>query len=268
LLNYPFSPHQWILAIVAALCLGLSKTGFTGIALLGVALMAEVWPARESTGIILPMLVFGDIFAVTLFNQHALWKEVWRVLPPALVGVVIGFALFRILPAPIFAPVIGWIVLVLVSLQAWQRTAGAKALARMSADPIVVGQETRPNSASSEAHAIVAWPLGALAGITTMLANAAGPVMTIYLLAARLAKYEFMGTSSWLFFLINLFKLPFSYALGVINLRSLGFNLLMLPAVALGAMSGKWLLRLVPQLWFDRLLLLSAAFAAVRLIWH
>jgi uncharacterized membrane protein YfcA len=117
-------------------------------------------------------------------------------------------------------------------------------------------------------HRIVAIVLGALSGVTTMLANAAGPVMTVYLLAVGLAKYEFVGTSAWIFCIINLSKLPLSYTLGVINWHTLGFNLLLLPVVALGALFGRQLLKLIPQLWFEWFLLLSAFLAALRLIWH
>jgi uncharacterized membrane protein YfcA len=264
---YPFAVRQWILAVVAALCLGMSKTGFTGMSMLGIALMAEVWPARESTGVILPMLIFGDFFAVMLFSRHALWSEVWRVLPPAVVGVAIGFDIFRLLPATIFGPVIGWIILGLVCLQLWQRSEAA------SRPPEELPGEKVP-PVNSDQHrgnlglTSLRWSLGALAGITTMLANAAGPVMTVYLLMMRLAKYEFMGTSAWFYCIINLTKLPFSYSLGVINLNSLGFNLILLPAVTAGALAGRWLLKLVPQLWFERILLASAALAAVRLVWH
>ena len=109
--GFGFDVHQWVFAIVAALCLGMSKTGFAGMSMLGVALMAEVWSARESTGVILPMLIFGDFFAVMLFNRHALWPEVWRILPPAFLGVVIGFGIFQLVPGAAFGPVIGWIVL-------------------------------------------------------------------------------------------------------------------------------------------------------------
>jgi uncharacterized membrane protein YfcA len=264
---YHFELHQWIFAVVAALCLGMSKTGFTGMSMLGIALMAEVWPARESTGVILPMLIFGDFFAVMLFSRHALWPEVWRVLPPAVLGVVIGFGIFRLLPGTIFGPVIGWIILVLVCLQLWQRSeAASRPLAELSGETVtsVNGDQDRGNFRQTSLR----WSLGALAGITTMLANAAGPVMTVYLLMMRLAKYEFIGTSAWFYCIINLTKLPFSYSLGVINLSSLGFNLILLPAVAAGALAGRWLLKLVPQLWFERILLASAALAAVRLIWH
>jgi uncharacterized protein len=264
---YRFEGYQWVFAIVAALCLGMSKTGFTGMSMLGIALMAEVWPARESTGVILPMLVFGDFFAVILFSRHALWPEVWRVLPPAVLGVVVGFGIFQLLPGAIFGPVIGWIILVLVALQLWQRSAAAsRRLKELSGENVSSLKEEQ--SCEKLGRTALRWSLGALAGITTMLANAAGPVMTIYLLMMRLAKYEFMGTSAWFYCIINLVKLPFSYSLGVINLSSLGFNLILLPAVAIGALAGRWLLKLVPQLWFERILLASAALAAVRLVWH
>lgn len=235
--------------------------------LLGIALMAEVWPARESTGVILPMLIFGDFFAVSLFNKHALWAEVWRIMPPAFLGIIVGFEIFQHLPGTVFAPLIGWTVLTLVALELWQRsTAASRSLAELSGKTIT--SDAADQSKETLGRVSLRWSFGILAGATTMLANAAGPVMTIYLLAARLAKYEFMGTSAWFYCLINLIKLPFSYSLGLINLHSLGFNLVLLPGVALGALAGQWLLKIVPQLWFERLLLASAALAALRLIWH
>ena len=264
---YPFAVQQWVFAVVAAICLGLSKTGFTGMSMLGIALMAEVWPARESTGVILPMLIFGDFFAVILFSRHALWPEVWRVLPPAVIGVVIGFGIFQLLPGTIFGPMIGWIILALVGLQLWQRSeAASRRLAELSGETVTSVNEDEDRG--NVGRRSLRWSLGVLAGITTMLANAAGPVMTVYLLMMRLAKYEFVGTSAWFYCIINLTKLPFSYSLGVINLGSLGFNLILLPAVAAGSITGRWLLKLVPQLWFERILLASPAVAAVRLIWR
>lgn len=262
-----FQTYQWILAVAAALCLGMSKTGFVGLNLLGIALMASVWPARESTGVILPMLVFGDFFGVAAFHRHALWPEIWRVLPPALAGVVIGFGIFHILPAPLFAPIIGWTILVLLALQILQRsTAAARSLARLSGENAAAGPGNKLQRGF--ARPWLAWSIGVLVGVATMLANAAGPIMTIYLLAARLPKYEFMGTTAYLFLTVNLSKLPFSYSLGLITLRTLHFNLILLPAVAIGALTGRQLLKFVPQLWFERLLLLSAGLAALRLIWR
>jgi uncharacterized protein len=211
---------------------------------------------------------FRRFLCSLFFSRHALWSEVWRVLPPALVGISLGFLCFGLVPSSSFAPVIGWIVLVLVLLQLAQRSLGTSRFASILSLTEISDNNGGSSASPTLARRIVAAALGALAGVTTMLANAAGPVMTVYLLAVGLAKYEFVGTSAWIFCMINLSKLPFSYALGVINSHTLGFNLLMLPAVALGALSGKQLLKLIPQRWFEWFLLVSAFIAALRLIWH
>ena len=164
--------------------------------------MAEVWPPRESTGIILPMLLCGDVFAVTFFARHSVWPEVIRVLPPAIAGVIIGYFLFRTLPATIFGPLIGWIILALLILQIWYRSFSNSNSRKNRGDPETVTRQaflTLPNAVQRT----ITYSLGGLAGITTMLANASGPVMTVYLLAAGLSKYEFVGTSAWIFFLAS-----------------------------------------------------------------
>jgi uncharacterized membrane protein YfcA len=258
----PLSATQWAMGSLAAMFLGMSKTGLTGMSLLGVALMAQIFPPRESTGVILPLLVFADLFAVTIFSRHALWSEVLRILPPAVFGVVIGFLIFQYIPSKHFGPVIGWMVLCLVAWHFWRRhQANREARNSQKADGYGAGsEEARPNAR------LVSYSYGTLAGATTMIANAAGPVMTVYLLSAGLAKYAFVGTSAWIFCLINLTKLPFSYALGVINRGSLWFNVFMLPAVVAGIFIGRKLLQLIPQIWFERVLLISAALAAAKLI--
>lgn len=189
------------------------------------------------------------------------------MLPPAVVGIFLGFLCFGLVPSTSFAPVIGWIVLVLLLLQLAQRRLGTDRFASVLTLTEIT-ENGVPKGTPTVAHRIIAFTLGGLSGVTTMLANAAGPVMTVYLLAIGLAKYEFVGTSAWIFCIINLSKLPFSYALGVINWHTLGFNLLMFPAVALGAISGKQLLKLIPELWFEWFLLVSSFIAALRLIWH
>jgi uncharacterized membrane protein YfcA len=163
--------------------------------------------------------------------------------------------------------VIGWTILVLLALQILQRSGvAARSLACLSGQSAADGPGNKLQRGF--ARPWLTWSIGILVGVATMLANAAGPIMTIYLLAARLPKYEFMGTSAYLFLTINLCKLPFSYSLGLITLRTLHFNLILLPAVAIGALTGWQLLKFVPQLWFERLLLLSAALAALRLVWR
>ena len=241
------STAQWLLAIAGALGMGISKAGFPGMSLIHVVVFAFIFGARTSTGIILPMLLAADVLAVRAFRQHAQWTYIRRMLPATIVGVLLGFVLMGRLDEKLFAPLIGVIVLVLVVLQ----------MARLA----------RPGLFADVPHSrLFAWTMGLLAGVTTMLANAAGPIFVLYALAVGLPKYELVGTGAWFFFLVNLSKVPLSAALGLIGPQTLSLNLVLLPAVFAGIALGRWLTRHVPQRLFDGLLLAFAAIAALRLI--
>jgi uncharacterized membrane protein YfcA len=244
-------PHltltQWLLAIVAATGVGISKSGLSGMSLLHVLIFAFLFGARDSTGVVLPMLLFGDIFAVRTFHQHARWDYVRRMLPPACIGVVIAAWFMRGLSEAVYKPIIGGIILALTVLQ----------LARLY----------RPAWFGNVPHARwFAWGLGLLAGAATMLANAAGPIFSIYCLAVALPKMELVGTSAWFFLIVNAFKVPFSIALGLIHGGTLLLNVLLTPMIGAGMLAGRWITRSIPQRLFDGLLLAFAAVAALRLI--
>jgi uncharacterized membrane protein YfcA len=108
--------------------------------------------------------------------------------------------------------------------------------------------------------------MGLFAGFTTMIANAAGPVMVLYLLAMRLEKLEFLGTAAAFFLAINWIKVPFALQLGLINQESLGLNLWLLPAVAVGALSGRWIVARINQRVFENIALGLSGLAAVWLM--
>ena len=244
-------PHltsfQWAMAALAALCIGLSKSGFSGVSMISILLMAEVLPARQSTGVILPLLVCGEFRAVGAYRRHVRWPHVIRTLPPALLGVLLGFSVLKLpIPDRLFKGVIGAVILALVILQMIRRR--------------------RPAEANSVPHGpVAAWSVGVTCGVTTMLANAAGPIMTIYLIAMELPKLEFVGTAAVFFLLINLIKIPFSASLGLINPHSLMLNLALAPAVACGIFSGRKLLGIVPQKTFESLVLLLSGLVALKL---
>ncbi len=240
---------EWWLAYLAAVCIGLSKTGFAGFGMASVVIMAWILPARQSIGVVLPMLIVADVFAVLIFRKHAEWQHVLRLLPAAIVGIIAGFLFIPLLSDAQFGLIIGSIVLIMVSVQAWR--------------------QFRPGMAASEVvnHTrIFAWVMGVFSGVTTMLANAAGPVMTVYLLACRLPKYEFVGTAAVFFMIVNWIKVPFSFSLGLITSESLQLNAALVPGIILGALCGHWLIRHVPQKLFEVLLLIFAAAASLRLI--
>src|SRR5450759_4487664 len=87
------TPEQWIIGIVAALVVGFSKTGLPGIGILVVPLMAVIFGGRLSVGATLPMLIFGDIFAVLWYRQHARWDKLLELIPWVLIGIAVGTAL-------------------------------------------------------------------------------------------------------------------------------------------------------------------------------
>ena len=116
-------------------------------------------------------------------------------------------------------------------------------------------------------HAVwFTWSMGTLVGLTTMLANAAGPVFGLYLLATRLPKMEFVGTAAWFFLLLNIVKVPFSLSLGLIRLDTLALNAMLIPLIALGLWVGTLIIRRIPQRLFDSLILVLTGAASIRLL--
>jgi uncharacterized protein len=241
------SPFEWLLAVTAAVGMGISKAGLAGLSLLHVLIFAFLFGARDSTGIVLPMLVVGDLLAVGVLHRHARWDYVRRMLPPSLVGVAVAAFFMRGISDRAYRPLIGAIVLALALVH----------VVRMQ----------RPGWMGDLPHTRAArWGIGFVAGVATMLANAAGPVIAIYCLAVALPKLEMVGTLAWFFFIVNVFKLPFSAGLGLIRPDTLILNAVLVPGVVAGVLSGRWLVERLPQRLFDRLMLTLAVVAALRLI--
>ncbi|HEY3861827.1 MAG TPA: sulfite exporter TauE/SafE family protein [Verrucomicrobiae bacterium] len=240
---------QWACLGAAAFCTGLAKTGIAGLGILPVALFANALPARESTGALLPLLLCGDVFGVALFRKHASWPRLWRLFPWVMAGVFIGFfALGRVNNSQM-QRMIGVILLALMALRWWR--------GRQSGDLAV----RLPHSWWFAAL------MGVLAGFTTMVANAAGPVMVLYFLVLGLPKLEFIGTAAWFFMLVNLFKVPFSAALGLITPQSLVMDAILALPMIPGALLGPRILDKINQRVFDRMALLLTLAAVVRLLW-
>ncbi len=238
---------QWVLLYFAAVISGFSKTGIPGISILSVSIYANVLPARMATGVVLPMLIFADIFAFLVYRKHLEWRRVGRLLPWALGGLVLGWLALGRVDDRQTARLVGVIIAAMLALHLWRR--------RKNADEVA-------------AHA-PEWfgpVMGIFAGLTTMIANAAGPVMTLYLLAMRLNKLEFLGTGAAFFLLINWIKVPFIAQLGLINASSLTLNLYLLPAVAVGALLGRPVVERVNQQVFENTALALTFVAAVKLL--
>jgi hypothetical protein len=243
-------PLLWFFAALGAFMVGVSKAGITGLSILSIALFNHVFPSsKQTSGLVLPLLIFGDFVAVFAYRKHTQWRYLWRLFPWTAAGVVLGYFTLGRISDHTARVLIGWIIVSLAILSFWRRVVSAPAEDKAAAF-----------------HWSVGAAIGVTAGFITLIANAAGPLMAIYLVAMRLPKMEYVGTAAVFFMLLNLFKVPFMVDLGLITTQSFSFNLMLAPAVLLGALAGRWLLKHVDQNLFERLVLLLSAIGGILLV--
>ena len=240
-------PWQWVLAAIAAVIVGISKAGIGGLGMLSVAIFAQIMPAKQATGVVLPLLCVGDVVATAIYRQHAQWPHIWRLFPWTAAGVLLGyFALDRISEQQA-RWLIGGLLLGLAVMHLIRRRVG--------------GHE-------AEHGAWFAPTIGVLAGFTTLVANAAGPLMVVYMLAMRLPKMNFVGTGAVFFLLLNFFKVPFMVHLGLINAGSFALNLWLSPLVIGGAWFGRKLVANLAQRAFENIALALSIVAGLNLLYR
>lgn len=245
-----FEPWQWALAAAGAFFVGVSKTGISGLGLLFVAIFANIMPTKLASGFMLPLLIFGDVIAVTWYRAHAQWRLLVRLFPWTGAGVVLGWLAMERIDDRQASLLVGGIICTLVGLHVLRRRRGAS---------------DGGGEAAGTAPAVAA-VIGVLAGFTTLVANAAGPLMAIYLLAARLPKMEYVGTGAVFFLLLNLFKVPFMVDLGLITTASFSMNVALVPAVVAGAWLGRKIILRIDQKFFENLVLGLSAVAGLKLL--
>jgi len=219
LVSFPLSSLEWYAVLFCGLCVGLSKTGINTIGLPAVPVLAVVFGAQPSTGILLPMLCFADLFAVIYYRRNAEWKYIIRLLPWALTGFALAILTVQWIPAKSFKTLIGACILVGLGVMLWNE------------------------SRSKDAELPTAWwftaIFGVMGGFSAMIGNAAGAIMAVFLLSMRLPKKSFVGTTAWFFLIINLLKLPLQcFVWHNISGETLLFSLSLLPVIAAGAFLG------------------------------
>jgi uncharacterized membrane protein YfcA len=236
------APHQWILGAACAFLVGIAKTGVPGLGIVVVPIMVlAAGDARLGAGWLLPLLCTADVFAVIVWRRHAAAKKLFALAPWVLAGVAAG------------AVALSW------SEHTLRIIVGAIIVAMLSAYLL---RRHAPNALRGTGPAA---PYGITAGFATTVANAAGPVMNLYLLSKRLKKEEFIATGAWFFFIINLTKVPIYLWHGLISHRSLHFNAALVPAVVLGAGTGRWLVSRMSERFFEFLVVSLTAVSTLLL---
>ena len=231
----------WLALALAAVLVGFSKTAINGISLIGVATAAAVMPARDSTGVVLLMMLTGDLVATWTYRHDVDWRLIGRLVVPVLIGIGAGAVFLGFADDLLLKRTIGAIILALLVIGLWRDRLAPH----------------RPG---------VAVGYGGLAGFTTMVANAGGPPMSLYLLAAKYDKWRFLGTTAWFFFAVNLTKLPFSISNGILRPETAAVAAVLAPLVLIGTAIGRATITRIPQQAFERLVTGFVAVAAVYLL--
>ena len=241
------APWAWILLAVAGTVVGLSKTALPGANTVSIAIFAALLPARTSTGALLLLLIVGDVFALLTWRRHAHWPTLLRLAPAVVGGLALGAVFLAFAGNTIVRPVIGVILLAMVAITLWRRRRAGSA----------------PEGAS---HLGTTLGYGALGGFTTMVANAGGPVMSMYFLAMRTPVKVFLGTAAWFFAIVNIVKVPVLASLGLITVPVLLMDAVLVPMVVIGALFGRWLIPRIDQALFDRIVLILTVLGALYLL--
>lgn len=238
---------QLLLLIGAAVIIGFSKTGIAGATLPAIAMIAYTFGGKLSSGVMLTMLILGDLLAVYNYGKYGKFKDVMKVLPPAVIGIVLGAVIGNFLNDTQFKILLGIIVTVCLIL--------------------LIYREIVKKSVEVPENKFYHMVVGIVSGFASMVGNAAGPIFSVYLLSMSFDKNKFIGTTSWFFFVINLIKLPFHIFLWkTITMDTLKYTGYMLPFIVLGALLGVFLVKRINERHYKILVIIMTAIAAVRLI--
>ncbi|WP_319477777.1 sulfite exporter TauE/SafE family protein [Marispirochaeta aestuarii] len=238
---------QWLLAIIAVAGIGANKTGIVGINLLSVAILAAIFGGKASTGVLMPFLIMADIFAISHYRKSVRWKHLFTILFWALLGVSAALYVGEIIADEYFRIILAAVIFTLLAMTV---------LSEMS------GKRFHPKK-----HWYVTIFIGLIGGFTSMIGNAAGPIFTLYFVSLRHTKNEYIATRAWFFFIINLIKIPLHlFVWETINPTTLSFNLVLAPAIFLGAVAGILIVRRIPERGYKVFILTATLVSAIMLL--
>ncbi|PUB29677.1 hypothetical protein C8K30_10252 [Promicromonospora sp. AC04] len=279
---------------IAALLMGLAKTGLPPLGAFGAAVIASVLPPVQAAGVALPLLIVGDLVAVSAYGRNVRWHILRGLIPSVALGIAVGFAALRWAPPDVSARIVGALLLLAGLGDLVRQLAARRSRRRPPADPppggsppsgSATGPVSSPASGPTAGAAerpvpdggVVPTPtrlrdriartaLGATAGVSTMIANAGGPPMSLYLLRTGVSRAGLLGTVALFFLTVNVAKLPFSTGLGLVSADSLHVSLVLLPGMVAGLLLGRLVAHRISGPVFSTVVLIATAAAGARLL--
>lgn len=241
-----FSAMDWLISAICGVLIGMSKAGIAGAGAMIVPIMAVVFGGKPSTGIVLPMLIIADIFAVIYYSRYTNWKLLLKLVPWSFCGIIVAMVVGNYVSDSSFKTIMSVVILVGVIIMIWRD---------------VNKSTTIPD------YWWFAMVLGLAGGFATMIGNAAGPILALYLLSMKIPKNDFIGTGAWFYMLVNLFKVPLHiFVWETITPKTFTFNVMMAPAIILGVFLGIVLVKLIPEKYYRILVIGTTVISAVLLL--
>lgn len=246
--SFNLSTLDWIAVSIAVFILGIGKAGIKGFGVIIVVILALVFGEKASTGILLPMLITADIMAVIYYKRHVQWNIVIKLIPWMIVGVLVGVWVGNGISEVLFKKLMAVIIIFCVGIMFYFE---------------------RRKKVMVPTNKVFGSSMGFLAGFTTMIGNLAGPIANIYFLAIRFPKNEFIGTAAWLFFIINVFKVPFHiYVWETITVESFAINSILIPSIALGFFVGVQIVKKMTNANYRKFILVVTAIGGLVLFFR
>lgn len=246
LFGYPFDQQGLLLFGLVGMLIGMAKVGVNNAGMIAVPILAILFGGKNSSGIMLPILIMADLFGVSYYHRHADWSHLKKLLPFAVVGVVIGTLVGENINDQLFRLIMGIIVFLSLGIMIWQEKKGSEDVPQ---------------------NQWFAGSIGVLGGITTMIGNLAGSVMSLYLLAMRMPKNQFIGTAAWFFLVINLIKVPFHvFVWDTISVDTFLLDLTLLPVIGLGAFLGLQIVKRIREKAYRYFIIIMTGVAAIAMI--
>jgi uncharacterized membrane protein YfcA len=243
------SPLELGLIILGAILIGFSKGGLPGTGVITVWIYATVFGGKQSVGILLPVLICADIYAVVTYRKYVNLKIVKSLVPALIVGALMGAVLFNWIPADQFKKVIGGLLMLMVVFHFVPNAGDKKQGDKTVADRPMIG-----------------WFASSSSGLCSMLANAGSPIMAYYLMARSLPKLVFLGTYAWLIFISNMTSLPLHFVIQSVTLKTLPFSFILGSITFVGVWAARRIVDFIPQKQFEYFIWAVITLAGIELL--
>lgn len=238
--------NTWMITLICAFLIGISKSGLKGLGMVSIPILAYLYGGKASVGILLPFLIMGDLLALSFYSKSGKIRFILKLIPWAIIGILIAVYVGN-----------------RISDQHFKYTI---ALAILACLGLLLYNEFRKSKLNLTSHPAFSGSLGLVGGFATMMGNAAGPIFNLYLLSMRLPKESYIGTGAWFYLFLNCFKVPFHViSWQTIDLKTIQLNTVMFPAILLGALIGKRIVKLIPDKQYRYLIFAVILISAILL---